>query len=158
MLTILYTDSDGVRSVLGVESFSGTGQRELPDSMFVSSGMERQLRSDLYGWVPTHAAMISAGDDGAATDEQVYQADLIRNYSLYFVANKAAKMAYATRRIVSDGKSEMQRFEIDWLAVADSMAVEAKEAKQLLQDLLSPSVATSFLSLVVPAYDPVTNV
>lgn len=157
MITILYTDSDAVRSALGVESFSDQNlQRELPDTMFSSQDFARQLRAALYSWVPTHADIIAAGD-APGTDEEVHYADLVRNYSLYWCAWRAAMMAYATRRNVGDGKSELQRFEVDWLKLAEEMKKLFEDAQDELMEALNPATTIAFAKRVEPDYDPVTN-
>lgn len=155
MVTLLYTTSDAVRAALGIETEGR--KKELPDEMFSNQDMERQLRAALYAWLPSHADIISEADEVGATDEQVHKGDLVRNYCLYWCARRAAEMAYATRRRVGDGKSEVERFQVDWLALAERMGELMAEQKQLLEELLSPSDTLAFAARAVPTYDPVTN-
>jgi hypothetical protein len=162
MVTILYTNSDAVRAALGIET--DDLQKELPDHMFVNQNMERQLRAALYAWLPTYASIVAAADavdpdESGDTDfATLYQGDLVRNYCLFWAAWRAAEMAYFARRKVSDGRSEVERFSIDWEALADRMKSRAEEQQSLLQATFTPSLLTVFAKRSIPDYDPVANI
>jgi len=67
-------------------------------------------------------------------------------------------MIMAMRKKVSDGKSQVERFDVDWEALLEVLNARMGAAKDALEQLVNPSDGgTSYFSLATPNYDPVTN-
>jgi hypothetical protein len=149
---VLYTNTDAIRAAVGISS------TEIPDSMITDQQMERQVKTALYSWLPTYPALYTAGDAEEATDEQVYVKDLLVLYCTYFGAVRLVEMIMAMRQRVSDGKSEVERFNIDWLSLLEALKGRLDEIQDLLEEVINPSHGgPSYFGKAVPDYDPVTN-
>ena len=69
-----------------------------------------------------------------------------------------SEMIMAMRKKVSDGKSQVERFDVDWEALLEVLNTRMGAAKDALEDLVNPSDGgTSYFALATPDYDPVTN-
>lgn len=152
MAAILYTTTDAIRAAVG------TTPKEVPDSLLTDQMLESQIRTAVYGWLPTHGAIYTAGTAASPTDDELYQKDLLVQYCLFYGAVRVVEMIMAMRKKVTDGKSQVERFDVDWEALLEVLKGRRDEAQQLLEELLNPSDGgTSYFSLAAPTYDPVTN-
>ena len=157
MQTILYTDTDQVRSVFGVDS------KDMPDATITGRNPEKELRLDLASWLPTHGTIYNAGMEAAATDEEVQLSDALNLYSTYFCCDLVVgSVQMAAPQAVSDGKNSMNRFTpMDWQRIEDRIKGKLATYKQLLQELTSASVESAGFAMfsgVGLALDPVTEV
>lgn len=151
-INILYTDSDAVRAAVGVKDV------EVPDSMLLNQDIERQLKTALYGWLPTYAALHTAGTDAGATDDEKYINDLLISYCLFWACVRVLEMSLSQRKSIGDGKTQIERFDVDRKELIAAYKARLDEAKHLLDDLVNTSAgSTSFFGKASPEYDPVTN-
>lgn len=152
MAAILYTTSNAIRAAVG------TTDKEVPDTMLESQLLESQVRTAVYGWLPTHAAIYAAGVAAGATDDQKYQKDLLVQYCLFYGAVRVIEMIMALRSKISDGKSQVERFDVEWKDLLEVFEQRVEDAQEALLAIVSPSDGeTSYFGLATPAYDPVTN-
>ena len=102
-----------------------------------------------------------AGRVDAPSADEFTQFSLLRLYSMWWCAYRAASMVFAIPEKISDGKAEMKRFNsIDLEGIADEALLQANKYKVKLQEALGSAVVTSSYSLMgsaSPDYDPVTN-
>lgn len=158
MLPILYTDTDAVRSVLGIT------EEDIKDDDLVARDLLRELRIDLNTWLPTHAAIYAYGDLTTPTDTQVTQYDLLVTYAKYYCALLVARstLALAAAQQVGDGKNTMARFTpFSLQQLQEQLAGKVMEMKNALATLFSAE-ATTVVSLaqftgVGQAIDPVVG-
>ena len=149
---ILFSDTDAIRAALGVTT------KEIPDSLLTGQQLEMQMKADLYSWLPTYQALYDAQDDSGATAEQAYIADLLTLYCMYWGAVRACEMMLAYRQKVTDGKQAVDRFQIDWKLLLETMAKRLADIRAMLEDLLGiGSDRVVFFAGVKPDYDPVAN-
>jgi hypothetical protein len=149
---VLYTDTDAIRSAVGVTT------REVSDDLLTQQKLESQTKVSLYGWLPDHATRYAAGTATDATDQEVYVKDLIVLYCTYFGAVRVVEMIMALRRRVGDGKSEVERFDVNWLELLEILKGRLDEIQNLLEEELGlSSGGPSYFGKAVPDYDPVTN-
>ena len=150
---VLYVDTDAVRAVVGVKV------KEVPDAMFTDQQMERQLKTALYGWLPTYEALYDTGSAGGATADQSYIRDLITSYCLFYCAVRVIEMVLALRHQVGDGKSEVKRFDTDFKELLEVFNARLDEAQGLLEDLTSTggTDGAQYFGKATPDYDPVSN-
>lgn len=152
MSNILYTTPQAIRAAVG------TTTKEIPDSMLKDQGLESQMRVAVYSWLPTHAAIYAAGTAGAATEAEIYQKDLLVNYCLFYGAIRVVEMIMALRKKVGDGKSQVERFDVDWEALLEVLRARMEVAKNLLEEIVNPGDGgTAYFGVATPDYDPVTN-
>ena len=150
---ILYTDSDAVRAAVGVKDV------EVPDDMLQDQQIERQLKTALYGWLPTYEALYDAGNASGATADEVYIKDLLFSYCLFWCCVRVLEMALAQRKSIGDGKTQIERFDVERKELIAAYKARVDEAKQLLSDLVNSSAgAPNFFGKASPDYDPVTNI
>lgn len=149
---VLYTNTDAIRAAVGVTD------TEIPDSMVTDQQMERQVKTALYSWLPTYATLYATGSADGATEEEVYVKDLLVLYCTYYGAVRMVEMIMAMRQRVSDGKSEVERFVIDWSALLEALKGRLDEVQSLLEEEVNPSHGgPSYFGVATPDYDPVTN-
>lgn len=153
MADILYTTTDAIRDAVGV-----SGSREITDTMLSNQGLETQMQTYLYSWLPTHATVYSEGTTGTPTADQVYKKDLLVMWCLFFGCVRIIEMVMATRQRVSDGKSELERFEVDWQDLLETYKARLAEVQGLLEGEITPTyTATTMFLRVTPDYDPVAD-
>ena len=158
MTDILYTTTNGIRAALGVDD------SEVADSQITDLGVLSILTLELHSNFPTHAALAAANAPGQTpTDEQKLQFMTLQLYCQYECAVQMLphfQMLVAQK--ITDSDIETQRFQKDNLS--DTIArITAQRDKYL--GLLNPdaglpagTLAVAVLGIVVPTYDPVTNV
>lgn len=152
-IAILYTDSDAIRAAVGITDV------EISDAMMQSQMMETQIKTAVYKWLPTHGTIYAAGTAQGATEQEVHLKDLLVMYCMYFGAVRVVEMIMAMRQKISDGKSQLERFDIDWLALLELLKQRRDQAQDALEEILNPSDGgPAYFGLVTPDYDPVTNV
>jgi len=137
----------------------GVKVKEVPDTMFTDQQMERQLKTALYGWLPTHETLYDTGSASGATADEEYLRDLVVSYCLFFCAVRVVEMVLALRKIVGDGKSEVQRFDTDLKDLLKVFNDRRDEAQGLLEALVNASNTdgAQYFGKASPGYDPVTN-
>lgn len=150
---VLYIDTDAVRAAVGVKVI------EVPDAMFTDQQMERQLKTALYGWLPTYEALYDTGSASDATANEAYVRDLLISYCLFYCAVRVVEMVRAVRHQVGDGKTEVQRFDTEYKELLEVFNARLDEAQGLLESLInaSPTEGTDYFGKATPDYDPVTN-
>lgn len=149
---ILYTNTATIRAVVGVTD------KEVPDTKLTDQHLETQIKTALYGWVPTYEAIYNTGAATGATSDEVYQKDLLVSYCTFFGAVRIVEMIMALRSQVSNGKNEVHRFNVDWKELLSVFKGKLDEVKTLLENLLSTSTGgTKYFGSSIPSYDPVTN-
>lgn len=155
MVPLLYTDSDKALAAAGLSS------DDLSDAFMVARDFTRLLSVDLYGWLPTHAALYIPVDVPYVSEAARYRSDLLTLYCTHFCASRVLQAVLSLMVKESDGQNEYDRFSnLDLKAAADDMLSKAGFYQQaLLSELQSTSVApvVSLFSLSAPSYDPVTG-
>jgi hypothetical protein len=156
MLAILYTDTNQIRSVLGVEL------EDLSDTTITDRNLEKELRLDLLSWSPTHAALHAAGATVGATELAQSIADAITLYSTYFCSVLVVKsLQLAAPQSISDGKNTMSRFStIDWQALTGHLKERLAFYKVFVQDSTSATPTAPVYNLFSGlglSTDPVTS-
>lgn len=155
MIPILYTDSEGVRSVIGVDD------RDIPDEMLSSRKLDVELLLDLSRWLPNHASVYSYLDAPSPTDAQVIQARILQVYSQYYCALLVSRstLPLAAAQQVGDGKNALSRFTpFNLQALQDQLAAKVAELKQQLTEAVTPEVTAAPFTQFVGVgqdYDPV---
>ena len=149
---ILYTDTSAVRAAVGIK------ETEVPETMITDQGMERQLKTALYGWVPTYEALYDAGNASGATEQEAYIKDLLVSYCLFFICVRLIEMVLALRRQVGDGKSQVARFDTDYKTLLEMYTKRRDEIQTLIEDQITPSTGgVQYFGKATPDYDPVSN-
>jgi len=156
MQTILYTDTDRIRSVLGVDD------QDLSDTKITDRDLVKELRLDLLSWTPTHAALHAAGILNTATETEQSIADAITLFSTYFCAVLVIKsIQLSAPQAISDGKNSMSRFAvIDWQALTLYLKERMAFYKVFVQDSASAAPVTVTYNLfagVGMSTDPITT-
>ena len=150
---VLSTATDAVRAVVGVKV------TEVPDLMFTDQQMERQLKTALYGWLPTYETIYDDGGASGATADEEYLRDLIVSYCMFFCAVRVIEMILALRNMVGDGKSEVKRFDTDFSELLKVFTDRMDEARGLLESIVNAAATdgTKYFGSAPPGYDPVTD-
>jgi hypothetical protein len=158
MVPIIYTDTDQIRSVLGIS------RKDLSDEQLVSRNLEKELQLDLSSWVPNHALIYSSANSGAATDIQQNMADSITLYSTYYCAKLVlTTLQMGLKKSISDGKNALNRFDtVDWDKLYDRMSERVTFYRQYVtannQTISSVApVSRVMFSIVGSSRDPVTG-
>lgn len=150
-----YTTTDAVRGAIGLTD------NEVTDEMLVDQNLSAALLLELGVWLPTHKAIYEAGRINAPTADALTQYNMLRLYSMWWCACRAAKMVLAIPEKISDGKAEMKRFNtLNLEGIAEEACGMATRYQIQLQEELGETIDTSGYSLMgsaTPAYDPVTN-
>ena len=150
--SVLYTSTDAIRAVVGVTV------KEVPDAMITDQQLEMQLKTALYGWLPTYSTVYSEGTSGTATAEQEYMKDLLVSYCMFFGGVRIVEMILALRESVGDGKSEVTRFDLNFGELLSTLKGRLEDAQTALRGVLTPaSSSTPYFGSAAPDYDPVSN-
>lgn len=154
MTPISYTDTDRIRSVLGID------EEDVSDDQIANRDLEKELRLDLLTWVSTHATVYDAGQVSNATETEQSAADALVLYCTYFCAVLVAKsLQLSAPQQISDGKNAMSRFAtIDWPGIMDHLWERREFYKAALQGALSTTTVRTYspFSGVGLGTDPVT--
>lgn len=150
-----YTTTDAVRGALGVTD------NELEDAMLQNQQLDMALLSDLAAWLPNHAALYAAGQAVASAEADKMIAWNIQLYSQWFCATRAAEMQLAMPQTISDGKTEIRRFQnLDLDKIAERAAARAKHYKDQLASVAVAAAEVAVPKLfgsATPDYDPVAG-
>lgn len=155
MQTLLYTDTDQVRSVLGLTD------KDLDDAQLVSRRLDIELKLDLVSWLPTYDALYLAGQEDEAEAEAVTIADALAMYSTYFCAGLVGmSIPLGAMQSISDGKNSLSRFTpLMWQELIATAQERAAFYKNLLQELVSSATGAvvnyAQLTIVGQSPDPV---
>lgn len=159
MLQILYTDTDQIRSTLGVS------HKDMSDERLTVRLLEKELLLDLISWVSNHATLEDAVNMGTATEVELQLVDSIQLYSTYFCARLVIpSLQMATLQSVSDGKNSSERFSnVDWDKLYERLSERMAFYKKFIIDNNSGLTSTSPFtfkpfSIASSAYNPVTGV
>lgn len=158
MLPILYTDTDFLRSLLGVSV------KDLPDARLAARNLEKELTMDLNSWVSNHATLSDAINMGTATVEETAAFDAITMYSAYFCAKLVIpSLQLGASQAVGDGKNTLERFStMDWEKLTEQIGERVAFYKKVALANITLEVSTTAtfkpFTLVGSAYDPVTGV
>jgi uncharacterized membrane protein (UPF0182 family) len=157
-MTVLfsYTDSDKLRSVLGVSV------EELEDAIIAYRDLEKEINVSLHDWLPNHATIYGAGNGIGATADQVYQADLLVLYCTYYAGFLVLTSPLTAIQKISDGKNLTERFSsTDPKAMQGALLLRAQNYQGLL---LAAQGQTTTNSLMLTQFsgagladDPVTR-
>jgi hypothetical protein len=147
MQTLLYTDTDRIRSVLGVDA------EDISDAQITDRNLEKELRIDLLSWIPTYAALVTTGTTAGATDSAQSIADAITLYCTYYCSVLVVKsVQLSAPQSVSDGKNTISwSGSVDWQALSLHLKERMAFYKVFLQDSLTATP-------VVPVYNPFVGV
>lgn len=147
MQLILYTDTDRIRSILGVSD------QDIKDDQITARGLSKELRLDLLSWAPAHEALYYAGSLGSATDMEQSLADSLTLYSTYFCTVLVVKsLQLSAPQSISDGKNSMNRFAtMDWQGLTLHLKERLAFYKVFIQDAASATP-------VVPVYNPFAGI
>ena len=156
MQSIIYTDTDRIRSVLGVDD------KDIKDNQVTDRDLEKELRLDLLSWVSNHAALYTTGTTGTPTEPQKSVADALTLYSTYFCAILVVKsLQLAAPQAIADGKNSLSRFAaMDWQGMSAHLKERAAFYKTFIQDATATNAVTVYTAFagVGLAVDPVTSV
>ena len=150
-----YTSTDAVRGALGLTP------SDIPDSSLIDQQLGLELEADLSVWLPAHATLYAAGMASGATSAEKLKAAYITLYAQWFcAASVVTQMTLGIPMMISDGKSELQRFpSLDLEALMDRVVGR----RDLYQTRLAEGegqaavLSTSIMQAGVPDYDPVTG-
>lgn len=153
---MIYTDYEAIRGSLGVD------EEDCPDALIADSKLTVELEIDLDTWLPTHAAIFSAGSAELATADEVRRRQVLELYAQWFCAYELAGRFLLYPQIVSDGKAQMNRFaNFDLDAAQERAGMRMARYKAWLnEEVNGASSAISgalIMSVSTPSYDPVTN-
>ena len=150
-----YTNTDKVRSALGFDA------SDVKDSLLSAAGLDLSLTYDLDDWLPTHATIWADGTASAGvTAEQKKFANVLGMYAQWYCAHEVASKKLLYVQIYSDGKAQLNRFNIDIDSVRDMAEGEMNRWKEMLMELDGQTVtAASFnpVSLSTPDFNPITG-
>jgi len=154
MLSILGTDTDRVRSVLGIS------EKDMSDERLTVRDLEKELNFDLTSWVTNLQTLLDNVNSGTATAIESSIVDAIGLYSTYFCARLVVpSLQMGALHSVSDGKNTMDRFAtVNWDQLYDRMSERTAFYKKFISDNnVSVSITQVFkpFSLASAAYDPV---
>ena len=148
-MQILYTDTGQVRGCLFVEA------EDLPDSLFNSTLLERELLLDLDNWLPDHATRVIAD----ATLQEKRIANLIKSYVTYWLAEYLIpSLPVSLPQKIADGKNSRE-LGTDQEMLRASIASRVGALRQELMNLTGSQavVRLQMFSAVGLAVDPVTS-
>jgi hypothetical protein len=150
-----YTTTDAVRGAIGLTP------NDIPDASLIDQQLALELEADLSVWLPTHAALYAAGIASGAASADKLKAAYINLYAQWFCASSVVtQMTLGIPMMVSDGKSELQRFtSLD----LDALMERVVGRRDLYRNKLAEGegqaavLSVSIMQAGVPAYDPVTG-
>lgn len=157
MELVIYTDTDQIRSVLGLSD------KDMDDTQLVSRNLAVELKLDLVSWLPTYATLYDAGLAPTATATEQSITDGLTMYCTYFCASLVSMSApLAAPQSVSDGKNSMSRFSpMAWQDLTTKTSERMAFYKNLLQGLVGSVTGAvsnyAQFATVGLAVDPVTG-
>ncbi len=155
MVTILYTNSDSIRSAVGVTV------SEVRDAALSALNLDKALLADLGEWCPTHAAIDAAARAASPTEEELAKGRYLELYCMWFCARMVADNPTAFPSELTDGKAGYKRFNVDFDQLSEKANGRMRQYKNLLlnaiQGTTSVVTAPSLFGKATPGYDPVTG-
>jgi len=150
-----YTTTDAVRGAIGLTP------GDIPDSSLIDQQLALELEADLSVWLPNHAALYAAGVASGASAADKLKAAYLNLYAQWFcAASVVTQMTLGIPMMISDGKSEMQRFpSLD----LDSLMDRVVGRRDLYRNKLAEGegqaavLSVSIMQGGTPDYDPVTG-
>jgi hypothetical protein len=150
-----YTTTDAVRGAIGLTP------SDLPDSVLTGQQLGLELEADLLEWLGTHATLYAAGMASGATATAKLIAAQIQLYAQWYCASSVInQMVLGIPFRISDGKSEMQRFDsVDLEDLAMRVNAKRDTYRNLLAEGQGQTAVTSasIMQSGIPDYDPVTG-
>jgi hypothetical protein len=149
-LQILYTDTDEVRSVLGVS------EEDMSDAAIANRRLDLELFVDLHEWIPNHATLIA---DTSTADAQ-YISNNLSLYCSHFCAWALARSPLAIPQKITDGANGIERFgSIDFSKLANTLKENADKYKSNILLALDSTATTKVVqfSISTPDFDPITG-
>jgi len=150
-----YTNTDAVRGAVGLTP------GDIPDSSLIDQQLALELEADLAAWLPDHATLYAAGLDAGATAAEKLSTAYIQLYAQWFCASMlVAQMTLGIPMMISDGKTEMQRFpSLDLEALMARVSARSALYKTRLAESAGQAevLSTSIMQVGNPDYDPVTG-
>lgn len=149
-----YTTTEAVRACLGVD------RSDCPDSVMTDSLLDIELDHELESFLPDHAARFATGAAAGAPAPEKRTSDLIRLFAQWFCAWEVASRKLLVPQLASDGKTRLDRFDMDLNEVASAAASRVSKYRgQLQASVGQPPAAAGFnlLEVSIPDADPVTE-
>lgn len=147
-VTLLYTTGEAVRAAIGVNAI------EVSDTFLTDSEVSLELSSDLYEWLPTHAAIHAAGIAGGATAAEVFAKDTLVSYCKWFCAWRIVEKPFLFYSVMSNGKDKIERFkDMDLKLVRESALGQRNKYKNTLTASVL-GAPTSFIYGLIGAATP----
>jgi hypothetical protein len=140
-VTVLYTNTDAIRSAIGVDD------ADVSNAMITSQDMTLQMNVALTKFLPTHVVDFAAS---ATVENQ------LRLWCMWYGAWRLAESPPAVPKRLSTGKDEYERFPINWKELAKNARAHLDE----LEEALVPTTGGSGLTIMgkaTPDSDPITN-
>lgn len=157
-VTVMYTNTDRIRSVLGLSA------KDMSDAQVTDRNLATELRLQLASWLPTYATHYTAGKAPGATEALADIADGIELYCTYYCAQIIAtspSLSLATPQQVSDGKNQISRFnQQDWENFRRLLEGKANHYRAIVEkavNSVSSATGPKFFSAVALGTDPVTT-
>lgn len=151
-----FTTADAVRGCIGVTN------SELLDSMLKEQNLGLELEVDLKSWLPGYTSLYETGKLTGAQDAERLISSYITLYAQWFIAEQALNlMVLAIPQMISDGKSEMRRFQVqDIETLQNSAKGRVMRYKSLLQESQGVDTTASYSPVVrgIPNYDPISGI
>jgi len=141
-ITVLYTDTDAIRSAIGADS------SDIEDTIITGQSMALQMQMDLEKFMPDHATQFYSSTDIA---------NRLQLWCMWYGAWRLAQSPPALPRKLTTGKDEYQRFSVDWKALVET----ARTRLDGLQEELVPNTsgtAFTIMGKATPSRDPITGV
>jgi len=148
-----YTTTEQVRSSLGLTD------NEVTDTMLESLDMEVYLYTNMYTWLPDHPARWATSQKPSPTPSEEQVGRLIEMFAQWYCASLLADMWLAFPQRLSDGKTDIRRFDsIDLEELSrKTRKLAASFKSQLLDEIGQKIAALGLAGSAPPSYDAVTN-
>lgn len=156
MAEILYATTEQVTAYLGLDP------DEAKDELLLNARLDLGLKMDLGSWLPTHATIWADGEASGADELQIKKMEVLYLYSQAFLGWSVARKKMLLIKVHSDGKAQMNRFDIDPDGLAEMALADMGKWKDLLLDLelraqeIDNGVA-SILVVSSPVFDPIVG-
>lgn len=143
MIAILYTNSDAIRSSIGVD------ENDVSDAMIAAQNLDMQMIERLSEIAPTYETIFDSSDDGERR---------MTLWCQYFGAlTLLENAALAIPQKIQANNDQLSRFQVDFEAIKESLRGKLKT----LENKVNPPVAAiahSVMGISSAGYSPVTGV
>lgn len=147
-MDILYTTTDQIRGCIF------TSADDLPDSLFQSTLLVRELTLDLDKWLPTHATLVA----DTTTPRATRIGNLIKSYATYWLAfTLVDTLPVSLPKTIGDGKVTRE-VTPDSVTLRETILGRLSNIKAEINQLVSGTVTTTLYPWRISpqAVDPVT--